>query len=805
MNVSYQWLSEYLDLTGITPEGLADKMSRTGIEVEDVFVPETGLKKIVVGHAVKVEDHPDSDHLHVCQVDIGEEELSQIVCGAPNIATGQKIIVALPGSRITGNTKIKKGKMRGQVSHGMICSLSELGFSEKVVPKKYADGIYVLPSEAVPGESVFSYLAMDDAILDLSITPNRADALSMRGVAYEVGAIYDRKPIFKDFSLNENENEKIEDYIKVAVEDKKDTPFYSMRMIKGVKIAESPMWLQTKLMNAGIRPLNNIVDITNYMLLEYGQPLHAFDYDRLESKTILVRRATTDEQLETLDSESRQLTNETIVITNGEKPVALAGVMGGLGTEIQEDTVNIALESALFEPVSIRKTAKKLDLRSESSSRYEKGINQGSILTASAHAAALMSELAGGSVVSGTAVVSDLYVKDAVVTITLAKLNRSLGTAIQTDEVLSIFNRLGFKVTEKNELFEVSIPPRRWDISIEADLLEEVARIYGYDNLPSTLPVIESTPGELDDKQRLMRHTRHYLEGAGLSQAISYVLTTPQKAEQFLMKESNSTKLDFPMSEDRSTLRMNLISGLLDNVHYNSARKNMDVALYEIGRVFYKREGSLLPIEEEHLAGVLTGSLVDSNWQEKARKVDFFDLKGILEGLFETYGLTEPLTFVTDKNLEGMHPGRTAAIYLGEQSIGFIGQVHPLMAKEYDVKETYIFELNLQPIIEGEKHPTIYAGIPKYPGMTRDMALLVDETITNQQLTELISEKGGKYLRNVRLFDLYQGDKIEEGKKSLAYTLSYLNPTDTLIEEDVTKAFEKVTQALVEQYDAVIR
>jgi phenylalanyl-tRNA synthetase beta chain len=805
MNVSYQWLSEYLDLTGISPEDLADRMSRTGIEVEDVFVPETGLKKMVVGHAVKVDDHPDSDHLHVCQVDIGEEDLSQIVCGAPNIATGQKVIVALPGSRITGNTKIKKSKMRGQVSNGMICSLSELGFSEKVVPKKYADGIYVLPEEAVPGDSVFSYLAMDDAILDLSITPNRADALSMRGVAHEVGAIYDRTPVFKDVSLTEMENEKIADYIEVAVEDKKDTPFYSMRIIKGVKIGESPMWLQTKLMNAGIRPLNNVVDITNYILLEYGQPLHAFDYDRLASKQIFVRRAATYEKLETLDNETRQLTKETIVITNGEKPVALAGVMGGLGTEIKADTVNIALEAALFEPVAIRKTAKELNLRSESSSRYEKGINHGTILTASAHAAALITELAGGSVVKGAAVVSDLTVKDVVVTITLEKLNRSLGTTIETDEVLAIFHRLGFEVTENNGLFEVYIPPRRWDISIEADLLEEVARIYGYDNLPSTLPIIESTPGKLDDKQRIIRHTRHYLEGAGLSQAISYVLTTPEKAKQFLMRESNYTQMDLPMSEDRSTLRMNLISGLLDDVHYNTARKNTDVALYEIGRVFYQATDGLLPVEEEHFAGVLTGSLIESNWQEKAEKVDFFNLKGILEGLFETYGLTETLTFVTDKDREGMHPGRTAAIHLGEQPIGFIGQLHPLMAKEYDIKETYVFELNLHPIIEGEKHPTIYAGIPKYPGMTRDMALLVDETTTNQELTELIYKKGGKYLRQVRLFDLYQGDKIEAGKKSLAYTLAYLNPQDTLIEEEVTKAFEKVTQALVEQFDAVIR
>lgn len=376
-------------------------MSRTGIEVEDVFKGETGLKKIVVGHTLSVVDHPDSDHLHICQVDIGEEEPTQIVCGAPNIAKDQKIIVALPGARITGNAKIKKGKIRGEVSNGMVCSLSELGFSEKVVPKKYADGIYVLPAEAVAGEEVFPYLAMDDAILELSITPNRADALSMRGVAYEVGAIYDQKPIFKEVVLTEDSSVKAADYIQVEVENSVDVPSYNMRIIKDVKIAESPLWMQTKLMNAGIRPINNVVDITNYILLEYGQPLHAFDYDRLGSKEILVRRGKQGEVLVTLDGEERKLSEENIVVTNGEIPVALAGVMGGLDSEIQEDTVNVALESALFESTTIRRTAKEFNLRSEGSARFEKGINTSTILAACDHAAQLMVELAGGIIVSG--------------------------------------------------------------------------------------------------------------------------------------------------------------------------------------------------------------------------------------------------------------------------------------------------------------------------------------------------------------------------------------------------------------------
>ena len=805
MNVSYQWLKEYLDLSKVTPDALADKMSRTGIEIEDVAIPETGLKKIVVGHAVEVVDHPDSDHLHVCQVDIGEEELSQIVCGAPNIAAGQKIIVALPGSRITGNAKIKKGKMRGQVSNGMVCSLAELGFSEKVIPKKYADGIYILPEDAVVGKPVFPYLAMDDAILELSITPNRADALSMRGVAHEVGAIYDQQPKFPTFELTEDETDSVENYLKVVVENSQDTPSYTIRIVKDVKVAESPMWLQTKLMNAGIRPLNNVVDITNYILLEYGQPLHAFDYDQLKSKEIVVRQANDGEALTTLDGEERSLTSEDIVITNGSIPVALAGTMGGLDSEIEDTTVTVAIEAAVFNPISVRKMAKRYNLRSESSSRFEKGINLSTITTAGDHAAALIAELAGGTVVAGTASQSVLEIKDKVISITLNRINRSLGTTITIEEVKAIFDRLGFSVLEKEGLFEVAIPPRRWDIEIEADLVEEVARIFGYDNLPSTLPISPAQPAALDNKQRLVRHTRRFLEGAGLSQAISYVLTTPEKATQYMMRESKATQLEMPMSEDRSTLRMNLLSGLLDDVSYNKARKNKNVALYEIGRVFYKEESQVLPIEEEHLAGVLTGSLLEKDWKGQPKKVDFFVLKGILEGLIASYGLTEDVTFVADKQRDGMHPGRTAALYLGEKEIGFAGQIHPLAAKAYELDETYGFEFNLQAIVEAEKESTVYEAIPKFPGMTRDIALLVDEAITNQQLVDLIYKKGGKYLVNVRLFDIYQGENIEDGKKSMAYTLSYLNPTATMVEEEVSKAYDKVTSALIEEYQVVVR
>ena len=804
MKVSYKWLKEYLDLSDVTPDELAEKMSRTGIEVDDVIYPGKGLSKIVVGETLSVVDHPDSDHLHVCQVNIGTEEPIQIVCGAPNVAAGQKVIVALHGARITGNAKIKKGKMRGQESNGMICSLAELGYSESVVSKKYADGIFVLPAEAVPGTEVVDLLELDDAILDIDITPNRADALSMRGSAYEVAAIYNKALKFPEAPVSEKTGS-VTEYIKVAVEDTNDAPAYHIQVIKDVKIAESPLWLQNKLMNGGIRPINNVVDITNYILLEYGQPLHAFDYDQIGSKEIIVRRAKENETMTTLDGVERTLDTDNIVITNGTAPIALAGVMGGLDSEITDGTVTVALEAALFNPVLIRKTAGKFNLRSESSSRFEKGINVATIRTAGEHAAELIHELAGGTIVAGTASVDTVEVKDTEVVITLEKINRSLGTAISSGEVTAIFNQLGFASTFDGEIFTVAVPPRRWDISIYADILEEVARIYGYDNLPETLPITPALPTALTPKQHTMRITRRFMEGAGLTQNISYVLTTAEKAREYAVEDKEGIRLAWPMSEDRSTLRMNLLSTLLDNAAYNVARKNTDIQFYEIGRVFFPSADSVLPIEAERLAGVMTGMAYQKDWQMAAEPVNFYHAKGVLDGYFETMGLSDQIRFEAAKDLKWMHPGRTAAVYLGDAYIGYVGQVHPATTNAYDLKETYAFEIDFEAIIAAPKEVITQQPIPKFPGVTRDVALLVDETVTHQQIVKTIKENGGKFLKDVHLFDIYQGKGIEDGKKSVAYSMSFLNPEATLVDEDINKAFTKLVAALETECGAAIR
>ncbi|KAF1296587.1 phenylalanine--tRNA ligase subunit beta [Enterococcus sp. JM4C] len=806
MLVSYKWLNEYLDLSNVTPKELADTMSVTGIEVEGIEVPEDGLKKIVVGEVMECIPHPDSDHLSVCQVDIGEDELSQIVCGAPNVKQGIKVIVALPGSRITGNVKIKKGKMRGQVSNGMICSLEELGFSDSVVPKEYSEGIYYLPADAVNGSPVFSYLEMDDSIIELSITPNRADALSIRGVAHEVGAIYRQKPVFNDEPLIEDAK-KASDKIAVSVTDTADSPAYQIRIIENVKIEPSPQWLQNRLMNEGIRPINNVVDVTNYILLLFGQPLHAFDYDKLGSQEILVRRATTGEELITLDGETRELTEENIVITNGTKPVALAGVMGGANSEITDETTTIALEAAMFDKVSIRRTSKQFNLRSESSSRFEKGINQATIAQANEAAAALIAKLSGGTVLSGAVEGATITAENVEVTIELERINRYLGTQLSVEEVNELLDALQFDYSVDEEHYSIVIPPRRWDIKIEADIIEEVARIYGYDRLPSTLPSGETVAGSLTKEQSLTRKVRSILEGSGASEAISYALTTEEKSSQFQMKESQLTRLDWPMSEDRSVLRMNLISGLLDDVAYNVARKNTNISFYEIGNVFYQNNDSKkhLPLEENHLGLAITGLCAVKDWRQKDQKVDFYTLKGILENLFDELSVSDKISYQPTTAMPEMHPGRTADVYFGEEKIGFIGQVHPAVAKAYDIPETYVAELNLHGLLTADNTEFVYQAVTKFPAVSRDIALLVSEKVLNQALVETITQSAGKYLTAIQLFDVYQGDSIEAGHKSMAYSLTFANPEATLTDEEINKAMAKVTTALTDQHGAVIR
>ncbi len=808
MKVSYQWLNHYLPLeqNGITPTELAEKIARTSVDINDVYSPQNGLQKVVVGLVESIKDHPQSDHLHIAQVKVAEDTTVQIVCGAPNLVAGKKVITALAGAKLADGTKIKKSKLRGEESNGMLCALQEIGFTDKVAPKAYEEGLWYLPDDAEVGAPVFSYLGMDDTIIDTDVTPNRGDMLSIYGNVNDLAAIYDLDNGFTSHEVVENGTERTADLIKATVADQQLAPTYKLRVIKNVHIQDSPLWLQIRLWNAGIRPINNVVDVTNYILVKYGQPLHSFDYDRLTSNEIKVRHAAEGEQFTTLDGEEQTLASQDILVCDGDRPAALAGTMGGQDTKVTDQTVNVALEAAIFDPVMVRKQARRLDLHSESSMRFERGINPETVEVALNEAAYWLSELAGGEVTKGIVTATEEAVQVTPIELSTKRVNAVLGLSLSQADLVNLFDRLRFasQALDDDRLL-VQVPARRWDIAIKADLYEEIARIYGYDNLPATLPVMTRNHGGLTPRQKFLRASRHEMEGMGLTQAISYSLTTEDKAKQFQIEPlAEPMKLDFPMSSDHVATRMSLISGLLIDVAYNVARNVNNVALYEVGRVFLPKGGER-PEEQEHLAGAITGQLLANSWHKQDQPVDFFQIKGIVERYLHNLGLAGTITYRATQDRAEMHPGRTADIYVDDQLVGFVGQVHPRTAKDYKVPATYVFELNLEALLAADKVANEYHPISKYPAITRDIALLVDHNVTNADVVAVIEKRAGAFLKKVHLFDVYSGLHLPKGKKSLAYTLTYQDDHGTLTEDQVNKAFAKVTQALEDELAAEIR
>ena len=797
MLVSYNWLKQYTNVED-NASALAEKITRGGIEVEGVEYLAEEISGVVVGYVESKEKHPDAEKLNVCQVNVGEEENLQIVCGAPNVDAGQYVIVATVGAKLPG-IKIKKAKLRGVESQGMICSLAELGLSKSVVPKNYQEGIYVFETEQELGSDVVEVLGLNDYILDLSITPNRADALSMRGLTYELGALYNNKVDFNDV-------EKEEDYeatsLQVAIESD-SCRNYVGQVVKNVEVTSSPLWLQTRLMNSGIRPINNIVDITNYVLLEFGQPMHAFDKDLVGDK-IVVRDAKEGEVLETLDGEERKLQTTDLVITDGTRAIALGGVMGGKNTEVSEETKNIILESAYFNPTSVRRTSAAHGLRSDSSARFEKGIDPNMQKAALARAVELILELCPNAVVESSVGVVN-KVDDKVVEITTSYINNYLGIILSTEEIVAILEGLSFKVEASGEDLVVKVPTRRPDISIKQDLVEEVIRIYGYDNLASTLPKFSKTiKGGLTYSQRMVRDLRAVYASLGFNDTINYSLVSEEEATQYTLEDHHKVRLLMPMTETHSTLRQSLIPGLLNTVQYNVARKQKDLKLLEIGRVFFgSGDDNIQPKETLYLSAALTGEERATKWLKESSALDFFAAKGYLEVVFERLGLEEKVTY-KKSTLEGMHPGRFAEVYLGEKRIGFIGEVHPQVADKLGLNTTYVFEINLDEVISEGKVKPKYEEVTKYPEITRDIAMLVDVKDEYQNIYNVVESVNSKLITKVELFDLYVGAELLVGKKSLALTITYSDKQKTLTDEEVTAVHDKVLAALT-AYGAIIR
>lgn len=788
MLFSLKWLKELVDIPCSTNE-LVKKFNLMSSEVEG-YSKMVEASNLVVGQVLTCIDHPQSDHLHICEVDV-EKEVLQIICGAPNVAKGQKVIVALEGAVLPGDFKIKKSTIRGVESRGMICSLDELGIDHKYHQE---DGIHVLPSDAVIGENPLKLLNFDDDIIELSLTPNRGDLMSMMGIAYDVSAMLNTNLSLPECTVKEID---ILNPVKVSTETNLCKSYYA-RVIQGVKIAESPYWLKARLIAAGIRPINNVVDITNYVMLETGQPLHAFDYDKLQSNQIVVRKAKKDETIVTLDGKIRSLLEEDIVITNGLYPVALAGVMGGESTQIDGSTQRILLESAVFDGLTIRKTSKRLDLRSESSSRFERGLDPNRTILACNRAAELFNTLAFGSVLSQVSFFETQSLAPQKVDIALDKLISVTGYHYSKELVASVLRRLHFEHTENNDIFTIQVPTRRFDIKTYQDIIEEIVRIAGYELIPTTLHS-SSIPGSLTPVQKQRRLIRDTLVSLGLNETITYSLTSESEAQLFDFDGHSSIKLSYPIVENRGTMRHSQIPALLEVLSYNIARKNPNVQLFEIGKG-YTTDG-----EKEYVSGLLSGIYNDSKWQGKSQPVDFFLVKGLLESLLNRLNIYNVIYSPLSKQTSLLHPGISAQLIVEGNIIGWLGKLHPSLLAQKGLPDVYGFELNFNYLVKSATPTVKMTEIPKYPTVTRDLAIVIDSEISAQKLMDSIRKSGKKTLIDVGIFDVYQGEKVGPGKKSIALSLVFQDSSKTLSTEEVDQLVSRILKAVSQDLNGQLR
>ncbi len=799
MRVAYNWLKSYIDFP-YSHEELAHILTMAGMEVDGIEYMGEGLEDIIVGEIVRIKDHPNADKLVICQVNTGDERLT-IITGAPNVVEGARVPVAKVGVTLPNGMEIKEVKLRGEPSYGMICSIDELGLS-----KERAAGIMILDDEARVGMKMVDHLGLDEYVFKLDLTPNYARCLGLLGIARELKALLPENDIkFPDINLKEDKGEEIEELIQIEVKDKELAPRYTGRVIKDVKIGPSPAWMQRRLQAAGIRPINNVVDITNYVLMEYNQPLHAFDYDKIAGKKVIVRRAEEGEKIITLDDKERKLDNEVLVIADSEKAIGLAGVMGGANSEVTGETTNVFLESAYFDPINIRKTARKLGLPSEASHRFERGIDIGGLIEASNRAAYLFQEYAGGEVEKG---VIDIYpepYKPQEIELEVGLVNRILGLSLTGQEIKEMLERLQFTVNDVSEAeLVVEAPSFRGDVEREADLIEEVARIYGYNNIPVTRPESRQEGGR-NFKQRLEDLTRDLMISAGLDEVINFSLTDDELYNILNVPEEsrlrNWVRIKNPLNEAFSLLRTSLVPGIIETLSNNARRQIEDMAVFELGNIFFNQGSGERPEEMKVLAGGSMGYSEDI-WDSDAP--DFFYLKGILESYFNRLGL-EDIGFSPAKKTY-LHPGRTAGILAGDNEIGFIGEILPELVDRLDLKEgSSVFQLDFTFIEKAVNLDKKYRSLPKYPATERDLAVVVSEEINAAELLHIIREKGGELLEGVKLFDLYQGDQIAEGQKSLAFKLLFRAEDRTLTDEEVNKLFERILNQLKKKYQAEIR
>lgn len=781
MNLPLSWLKDYMNTDGISEKEYADRLTMSGSIVEGIKNLGAEFKNVVVGKITKIEKHPDADKLVVCQVDVGDEEI-QIVTGAPNVFEGAVVPVAKHKSTLPGGVKITKGKLRGVMSFGMMCSTDELGIS-----KERATGILILPDDTPIGEDITHTLGLDESVAEFEITSNRPDCMSIIGLARETAATFAR-----DFKIPEikttGNDEDVNDYAAVEITDSKLCSRFTARAVKNVKIGPSPKWMQNRLTAAGLRAINNVVDITNYIMLEYGQPMHAYDLDHVEGRKIIVRDAGNGEMLETLDDKPRELRSGMIAISDEKRAIGVAGVMGGANSEVTDDTTTVLFESACFNPVLVRRGAKALGMRTDASALFEKGLDSENCLPAINRACELLQDMGGGEVVGGVIDVYPVKKQNTVLPFEPEKINKFLGTDIPESDMIEYLGRLEFEVKDGN----VIVPTFRGDIESMADIAEEVARLYGYDNLPVTMMQGRVVVGGKTFKQKIVDSIKNTLTGCGLYEAMTYSFIDPKEFKQTRVPMDSVVKITNPLGEENSVMRTSMLSSIIKTLKVNYNRRASSAKIFELGMT-YNPIGETLPDERQIVAIGMYG------------KTDFFDLKGIVQNLLSRLGVSD-VVFETEKENPSYHPGRCAKVTADGDLIGYIGQIHPAVADSFKIDtEIYAAELDLNTIIEHASFDRTYKPLPKFPSSSRDIALVVEKDISVGEIEKIINSVSSDILEKVKLFDVYEGEQVGENKKSVAYSLKFRAADRTLTDDEVSGMTEKILAALKDGVNAELR
>ena len=806
MKASLQWMNEYVPLDLNRPaQELADELTQAGIPVEEVLSMDPGLKKIYTGKIVEITKHPDADKLQVCQVQClsedGEEITKQIVTAATNVAVGQIVPVAYHKSRLADGTEIKKGKLRGVVSEGMFCSVAEFGISSDLVRPEEAQGIYIFPEGTPIGLDIKEALMLDDTVYEFELTANRADCFSMVGLSREFGIMTNQKALFPVIMVNEN-GESIEGKASVAIEAHDLCTRFTSRLVTNVTIEPSPLWMQNRLRNSGIRPINNVVDVTNYVMLELGQPMHAYDYDCVADHTLIARRAKAGETLTTLDGNERELNESMLIIADTKGPIGVAGVMGGLTSEVTDKTTNVLFEAAVFNGPSIRRTSKALGMRSEASGRFERGVNHKYTAYAIDRAAQLLQQICPSCKVSVGVI--DVYpepVEQRTVTFTAEQINDYLGTSIEKDRMVDILTKLEFGITESGDTIEALVPTWRDDVTGMPDIAEEVARIVSYDNIAPTIPVAILSSGGMTPKKTLTKEVTHYLAHAGLSQIITFSFMHKDGLTNMMLPEGDSRYTAIPIlnpiSEEFPYMRTTLVPAVIEAAKRNIAQQNKDLWLFETANVYEPKALPLteVPHERPMACGIMMGKVTEAAWNQAQRDTDFYDVKGVVDGLLAKLGLTQ--YDIQPSSESYYHPGVSAHYTVNGVTIANYGELHPQVVKNFDLSgKVYMFEIDLEAVLSITVPPFRYQSFSKFPGTSRDLAIVAPVSVTSGDIVALIKEHGGEYLESVSIFDVYEGEHIEAGYRSLAYNLQFRSMDGTLNDEDIDGAIQAIIDAL---------